>query len=215
MPSGTDPQLLSIAPLRRPRQQPVRGASARTPPGTPDRQRSVSRGTGRSRRRTCRDVFAAHVPEVTARGEGARPHPTMEAPWLPRPRRIFRRSSASAWSSLPTRPSCARRCTRRRSRHLPGDAPAHGSTPAAGRARGAPHAAAAGMSGHGGLHRAPCEWTAGRGSGDDGGAHRVVHSVRFTRWGAWFTIVDLGALVRRHRADDSIARALSKIVRSD
>lgn len=71
------------------------------------------------------------------------------------------------------------------------------------------------MSGHGGLHRAPCEWTAGRGSGDDGGAHRVVHSVRFTRWGAWFTIVDLGALVRRHRADDSIARALSKIVRSD
>ncbi|WP_449657379.1 ATP-binding protein [Streptomyces evansiae] len=32
---------------------------------------------------------------------------------------------------------------------------------------------------------------------------------------AWFTIEDLGALVRRHRADDSIARALAKIVRSD
>ncbi|MEV7181016.1 IS21-like element helper ATPase IstB [Kitasatospora sp. NPDC093679] len=32
---------------------------------------------------------------------------------------------------------------------------------------------------------------------------------------AWFTIEDLGALVRRHRADDSIARALARIVRSD
>ncbi|MCX5207660.1 IS21-like element helper ATPase IstB [Streptomyces sp. NBC_00237] len=32
---------------------------------------------------------------------------------------------------------------------------------------------------------------------------------------AWFTIEDLGMLVRRHRADDSIARALAKIVRSD
>ncbi|MFF2548092.1 IS21-like element helper ATPase IstB [Kitasatospora sp. NPDC058063] len=32
---------------------------------------------------------------------------------------------------------------------------------------------------------------------------------------AWFTIEDLGALVRRHRADDSIARALSRIIRSD
>ncbi|GLW57726.1 MULTISPECIES: IS21-like element helper ATPase IstB [Kitasatospora] len=32
---------------------------------------------------------------------------------------------------------------------------------------------------------------------------------------AWFTIEDLGALVRRHRADDSIARALARIIRSD
>jgi DNA replication protein DnaC len=32
---------------------------------------------------------------------------------------------------------------------------------------------------------------------------------------AWFTIEDLGVLVRRHRADDSIARALARIIRSD
>jgi DNA replication protein DnaC len=32
---------------------------------------------------------------------------------------------------------------------------------------------------------------------------------------SWFTIEDLGALVRRHRADDSIARALARIIRSD
>jgi DNA replication protein DnaC len=32
---------------------------------------------------------------------------------------------------------------------------------------------------------------------------------------AWFTIEDLGVLVRRHRADDSIARALTRIIRSD
>jgi DNA replication protein DnaC len=32
---------------------------------------------------------------------------------------------------------------------------------------------------------------------------------------AWFTIEDLGMLVRRHRADDSIARALARIIRSD
>jgi DNA replication protein DnaC len=32
---------------------------------------------------------------------------------------------------------------------------------------------------------------------------------------SWFTIEDLGVLVRRHRADDSIARALAKIIRSD
>ena len=32
---------------------------------------------------------------------------------------------------------------------------------------------------------------------------------------AWFTIEDLGALVRRHRADDSIARALARLIRSD
>ncbi|MEY9936582.1 hypothetical protein ABH932_001591 [Streptacidiphilus sp. MAP5-52] len=32
---------------------------------------------------------------------------------------------------------------------------------------------------------------------------------------SWFTIQDLGSLVRRHRADDSIARALSRIIRSD
>jgi DNA replication protein DnaC len=32
---------------------------------------------------------------------------------------------------------------------------------------------------------------------------------------SWLTIEDLGVLVRRHRADDSIARALAKIIRSD
>jgi DNA replication protein DnaC len=32
---------------------------------------------------------------------------------------------------------------------------------------------------------------------------------------AWFTIEDLGVLVRRHRPDDSIARALTRIIRSD
>lgn len=31
----------------------------------------------------------------------------------------------------------------------------------------------------------------------------------------WFTIEDLGALVRRHRADDSIAKALARTIRSD
>ena len=32
---------------------------------------------------------------------------------------------------------------------------------------------------------------------------------------AWFTIEDLGALVRRHRADDSIARAIARLIRTD
>jgi DNA replication protein DnaC len=32
---------------------------------------------------------------------------------------------------------------------------------------------------------------------------------------AWFTIEDLGALVRRHRVDDSIARALARLIRTD
>jgi DNA replication protein DnaC len=32
---------------------------------------------------------------------------------------------------------------------------------------------------------------------------------------AWFTIEDLGVLVRRHRADDSIARALARLIRTD
>lgn len=32
---------------------------------------------------------------------------------------------------------------------------------------------------------------------------------------AWFTIEDLGALVRRHRADDSLTRAMTRIIRSD
>jgi len=32
---------------------------------------------------------------------------------------------------------------------------------------------------------------------------------------AWFTIEDLGALVRRHRADDSITRALTRLIRTD
>jgi hypothetical protein len=32
---------------------------------------------------------------------------------------------------------------------------------------------------------------------------------------AWFTIEDLGALVRSHRADDSITRALARLIRTD
>ncbi len=32
---------------------------------------------------------------------------------------------------------------------------------------------------------------------------------------AWFTIEDLGALIHRHRADDSIARALTRLIRAD
>jgi DNA replication protein DnaC len=32
---------------------------------------------------------------------------------------------------------------------------------------------------------------------------------------AWFAIEDLGALVRRHRVDDSLARAMTRLIRSD
>jgi DNA replication protein DnaC len=32
---------------------------------------------------------------------------------------------------------------------------------------------------------------------------------------AWFTIEDLGVLVRRHRADDSITRAMTRLIRTD
>jgi DNA replication protein DnaC len=32
---------------------------------------------------------------------------------------------------------------------------------------------------------------------------------------AWFTIEDLGALVRRHRVDDSLARAIARLIRTD
>ena len=32
---------------------------------------------------------------------------------------------------------------------------------------------------------------------------------------AWFTIEDLGALMRRHRVDDSIARAITRVIRTD
>lgn len=32
---------------------------------------------------------------------------------------------------------------------------------------------------------------------------------------AWFTIEDLGALVRRHRVDDSVSKAISRITRTD
>lgn len=32
---------------------------------------------------------------------------------------------------------------------------------------------------------------------------------------AWFTIEDLGVLVRRHRVDDSIARAMTRLIRTD
>ena len=32
---------------------------------------------------------------------------------------------------------------------------------------------------------------------------------------AWFSIEDLGTLVRRHRADDSVAKAITRIMRAD
>ncbi|MBF6102398.1 ATP-binding protein, partial [Nocardia cyriacigeorgica] len=32
---------------------------------------------------------------------------------------------------------------------------------------------------------------------------------------AWFTIEDLGALMRRHRVDDSITRAITRLIRTD
>jgi hypothetical protein len=32
---------------------------------------------------------------------------------------------------------------------------------------------------------------------------------------AWFTIEDLGVLVRRHRVDDSVARAIARLLRTD
>ena len=32
---------------------------------------------------------------------------------------------------------------------------------------------------------------------------------------AWFSLEDLGVLVRRHRADDSVAKAVGRILRSD
>lgn len=31
----------------------------------------------------------------------------------------------------------------------------------------------------------------------------------------WFTIEDLGALIRRHRVDDSVARAITRVIRAD
>jgi DNA replication protein DnaC len=32
---------------------------------------------------------------------------------------------------------------------------------------------------------------------------------------AWFTIEDLGVMVRRHRPDDSVARAMARLIRTD
>lgn len=32
---------------------------------------------------------------------------------------------------------------------------------------------------------------------------------------AWFTIEDLGALIRRHRVDDSVSKAISRITRTN
>jgi IstB-like ATP binding protein len=32
---------------------------------------------------------------------------------------------------------------------------------------------------------------------------------------AWFTIDDLGALIRRHRVDDSVSKAITRITRTD
>ena len=32
---------------------------------------------------------------------------------------------------------------------------------------------------------------------------------------AWFTIEDLGVMVRRHRPDDSVTRALARLIRTD
>jgi hypothetical protein len=32
---------------------------------------------------------------------------------------------------------------------------------------------------------------------------------------AWFTIEDLGVMVRRHRPDDSVTRAMTRLIRTD
>jgi DNA replication protein DnaC len=41
------------------------------------------------------------------------------------------------------------------------------------------------------------------------------HAVERGRKVLWFTLEDLGALIRRHRADDSVSGALSKLLRAD
>jgi len=43
------------------------------------------------------------------------------------------------------------------------------------------------------------------------GQHAIDHGLLV----AWFSIEDLGALVRRHRADDSVAKAIKRIITAD
>ncbi len=139
-------------------------------------------------------TWAARAPSQAtqqARVQGSERTEARGPRWSTRPHRTSRRSSASAWSSSPTRPGCARRCTRRRSRRPSGAAPTRGSTPAAGRTRGAPRAAAGDKWPRWTPPRAPCvdRWRGGSGvhpeSGDHGGGHRVDSTpVRSIRWGS-------------------------------
>ena len=41
------------------------------------------------------------------------------------------------------------------------------------------------------------------------------HAVEAGRQVAWFSLETLGVLVRRHRADDSVTRAIARILRAD
>ncbi|HEY5853845.1 MAG TPA: IS21-like element helper ATPase IstB [Aldersonia sp.] len=41
------------------------------------------------------------------------------------------------------------------------------------------------------------------------------HAVEQGRKVLWFTLEDLGALIRRHRADDSVSKALARLLRAD
>ena len=43
------------------------------------------------------------------------------------------------------------------------------------------------------------------------GQHAVEQGLRV----AWFTLENLGALLRRHRADDTVTRAITKVLRAD
>lgn len=43
------------------------------------------------------------------------------------------------------------------------------------------------------------------------GQHAVEHGLKV----AWFTLEDLGILLRRHRADDTVTRAITRVLRAD
>jgi len=43
------------------------------------------------------------------------------------------------------------------------------------------------------------------------GQHAVEQGLRV----AWFTLEDLGALLRRHRADDTVTKAIARVLRAD
>ncbi|MGV1009780.1 MAG: ATP-binding protein [Dermatophilaceae bacterium] len=43
------------------------------------------------------------------------------------------------------------------------------------------------------------------------GQHAVEHGMRV----AWFTLEDLGGLLRRHRADETVTKAITRILRAD